>query len=118
MVCLMTGLAAETLHTWSDVDLTHGTLMVRRAIKRVQLRSESGPEERLEVGATKKRDHLFVHRCSLRCVCDALKKHHARQSAEKLASDCWQNSDDLISPPRSALPSTRPTSPSGSAALH
>lgn len=97
VVCLMTGVRrGETLAlSWSDVDLEHGSLMVRKEIKRVQTRSDSGPKTRLELGPTKTRSSVRTQMLPQMSI-DALKKHRAHQSAEKLASDSWHNEDNLI----------------------
>jgi integrase len=78
--------------SWSEVDLDKRTLLVRRAIKRVQTKSETGPRTVLELGPTKTRSSVRTVLVPKSCV-DALKKHRARQAAERLASHDWHESE-------------------------
>jgi len=97
VICLMTGLRrGEALAlSWNDLDPERGSLLVQRAIKRVQTRSESGPRTRLEIGPTKTLSSVRTQALPRMCL-DALRRQRARQASEKLAIDGWHNSDNLI----------------------
>jgi integrase len=94
VLCLSTGLRrGEALAlSWDDVDFDQRTLLVRRAIKRVQTLDESGPRTRLELGPTKTQSSVRTQLMPQVCI-EALRKHRARQATEKLASADWDYPD-------------------------
>jgi integrase len=100
VLCLSTGLRrGEALAVyWDDIDLFRGTLLVRRAIKRVQTRSDSGARTRLEIGPTKTQSSIRTQLLPQICL-DALKKHRARQASERLASQDWENAELVFTTP-------------------